>query len=112
MALKNKKVLLNIFSLLEFLAYNCELSLYSQISTKDFLFKISGILMNKDVDPAVKEKILQTIFCWEELFRPHEDLLSLFFQFYAGVLRNNYEIPHDYVSPFRPAKLKEYKKRE
>ena len=69
--------------------------------------------MNKDVDPSVsdflikvKQKILETVFCWEELFRPHEDLLPLFFQFYAGLLRNNFEIPHDYRSVFRPAMLK------
>lgn len=49
---------------------------------------------------------MQTIYCWEELFRPHEDLLPLFFTFYAGLLRNNFEIPHGYVSPYRPAKLK------
>lgn len=58
MVLKNKNVLLNIFNLLEYLAYVCELSLYSQISTKEFLFKISGLLMNKDIDPAVWEYLL------------------------------------------------------
>lgn len=53
MVLKNKNVLVNVFTLLEFLAYNCELSLFTQISTKEFLFKISGLLMNKDIDTAV-----------------------------------------------------------
>lgn len=53
MALKNRQVILNIFTLLEFLAYECELSLYSQISTKEFLFKISGFLLSKDVEPEV-----------------------------------------------------------
>jgi hypothetical protein len=50
MVLKNKKVLINVFTLLEYLAYECELSLYSQISTKEFLFKISGMLTNKEID--------------------------------------------------------------
>jgi hypothetical protein len=50
------------------------------------------------------------VYCWEELFRPHEDLLPLFFQFYAGVLRNGYDIPADYRSRFRPATFREYKK--
>lgn len=49
MVLKNKRVLINVFTLLEYLAYECELSLYSQIATKEFLFKISGILMNKEI---------------------------------------------------------------
>lgn len=52
--MKNKKLLINAFMLLEFLGYECELSLYSQIATKEFLFKISGLLMNKDVDQAVR----------------------------------------------------------
>ena len=34
MVLKNKNVLINIFTLLEYLSYTCELSLYTQISTK------------------------------------------------------------------------------
>ncbi len=54
MALKNKRVLINVFVLLEFLVYECELSLYSQISTKEFLLKISGLLMNKDIEPDVR----------------------------------------------------------
>lgn len=36
----------------------------------------------------------------------------MFFQFYAGLLRNGYDIPHDYKSVFRPAQLKQYKKAE
>jgi hypothetical protein len=60
----------------------------------------------------VKTKILETVYCWEELFRPHEDLLPLFFQFYAGILRNGFDIPHDYKSVFRPEQLKVYKKPE
>ena len=55
---------------------------------------------------------MQTIYCWEELFRPHEDLLPLFFQFYAGLLRQNFDIPHGYTSPFRPAELKKYLKKQ
>lgn len=66
--------------------------------------------MNKEIDPEVKTKIMETVYCWQELFRPHEDLLPLFFQFYAGMLRNGFDIPHDYKSPFRPAQLKQYKK--
>jgi hypothetical protein len=50
MVSKNKKVLINVFNLLEYLGYECELSLYSQISTKEFLFKISGMLTNKEID--------------------------------------------------------------
>lgn len=57
--MKNKKLLINAFNLLEFLAYECELSLYSQIATKEFLFKISGLLMNKDVDPIVFPPLTQ-----------------------------------------------------
>lgn len=36
----------------------------------------------------------------------------MFFQFYAGLLRNGFDIPHDYRSIFRPAQLKQYKKPE
>lgn len=57
--MKNKKLLINAFNLLEFLAYECELSLYSQIATKEFLFKISGLLMNKDVDPTVLVSLME-----------------------------------------------------
>lgn len=53
MALKNKRVLINVFTLLEYLGYECELSFYSQVCVKEFLFKISGLLMNKEVDADV-----------------------------------------------------------
>lgn len=68
--------------------------------------------MNKEIDPEVKAKIMESIYCCEELFRPHEDLLPMFFQFYAGLLRNGYDVPHDYKSVYRPAQLKQYKKPE
>jgi hypothetical protein len=60
----------------------------------------------------VHAKILQTIRCWEELFRPHEDLLPMFFQFYAGLLRKDFPIQTNYVSPYRPKDFKIYKKSE
>lgn len=44
---KNRKVLYYCFDLLEFLSYRCELALFSQISSKEFLLKISGLLMNQ-----------------------------------------------------------------
>lgn len=71
LSIKNKKVLFFCFDLLEYLSYRCELALYSQISSKEFLLKISGLLMAQDIDASVQTKILQTIRCWEELFRPH-----------------------------------------
>jgi hypothetical protein len=55
---------------------------------------------------------LQTIKCWEELFRPHEDLLPMFFQFYAGVLRKGFPIQKDYVSPHRPKDFKVQKPKQ
>ena len=51
--MKNKKVLMLSFMLLEFLAYNGELGLSTQIPTKEFLFKISGLLMNKEIGQEV-----------------------------------------------------------
>lgn len=94
------------FDLLEFLSYRCELALYSQISTKEFLIKTSSLLTNQDIDPSVHTKILQTAKCWEELFRPHEDLLPMYFQFYAGLLRKEFPIQKDYVSPHKPKDFK------
>lgn len=46
--------------------------------------------------------------CWEELFRPHQDLLPMFFQFYDGLQKKGYENKSDYVSPYRPKELKKY----
>ena len=57
------------------------------------------------------EKILQTVRCWEELFRPHEDLLPMFFQFYAGLLRKEFPIQMNYVSQHRPNNFKIYQKK-
>lgn len=68
--------------------------------------------MSQDVDSGVQTKILQTIKCWDELFRPHEDLLPMFFQFYAGLLRKEFPIQNNYVSPHRPKDFKIYKKAE
>lgn len=62
--------------------------------------------MSQDIDNAVQTKILQTVKCWEELFRPHEDLLPMFFQFYAGLLRKEFPMQKDYVSPHRPHDFK------
>lgn len=112
LSIKNKKVLFLCFDLLEYLSYRCELALYSQISSKEFLLKISGLLMAQDIDASVQTKVLQTIRCWEELFRPHEDLLPMFFQFYAGLLRKEFPIQNGYVSPYRPKDFKIYKKTE
>jgi hypothetical protein len=112
LSIKNKKVLFLCFDLLEYLSYRCELALYSQISSKEFLLKISGLLMAQDIDASVQAKVLQTIRCWEELFRPHEDLLPMFFQFYAGLLRKEFPIQNSYVSPYRPKDFKIYKKSE
>ncbi len=46
--------------------------------------------MAKDIDSEVHDRILKTIFSWDELFRPHEDLLPLFFHFEAGLMRKNF----------------------
>ena len=66
--------------------------------------------MNQELEAGVHNKILQTVRCWEELFRPHEDLLPMFFQFYAGLLRKDFPIQANYVSPYRPKDFKIYKK--
>jgi hypothetical protein len=112
LSIKSKKVLFFCFDLLEYLSFRCELALYSQISTKEFLLKISGLLMAQDLDPSVQVKVLQTVKVWEELFRPHEDLLPMYFQFYAGLLRKEFPIQNNYVSPHRPKDFKIYKKAE
>jgi|JI9StandDraft_1071089.scaffolds.fasta_scaffold1015014_1 hypothetical protein len=62
--------------------------------------------MNQDIDNDVQTKVLQTVKCWEELFRPYEDLLPMYFQFYAGLLRKDFPIQKDYVSPHRPKDFK------
>lgn len=62
------------------------------------------------MDQSVKVKALQTIKCWEELFRPHEDLLPMYFQFYAGILRKEFPIEKNYLSPYKPKDFKIYKK--
>ena len=67
---------------------------------------MSTLLMNKDLDPAIQTKILQTIKVWEELFRPHDDLLPMFFQFYAQILKKEFPSQKDYVSPHRPKDFK------
>lgn len=69
--IKQKKVLFYCFDLLEFLSFRCEQALYMQICTKEFLLKVSGLLMNKEIDPTVHAKVLATIKVWEELFRPY-----------------------------------------
>lgn len=51
--IKNKKVLFLTLDLLEYLSYQTELSFYSQVATKDFLMRVSGLLQSKDLDPAV-----------------------------------------------------------
>ena len=58
--------------------------------------------MNPDADREVQIKILQTIKVWEELFRAHDDLLPMFFQFYAQILKKEFPIQKDYVSAHRP----------
>lgn len=68
--------------------------------------------MNQDLDNSVQTKILQTVKCWEQLFRPHEDLLPMYFQFYAGLLRKEFPIQKEYVSPHRPKDFKIQKQRQ
>ena len=109
LSIKNKRVLYYCLDLLEYLTFYCELSLYSQISTKEFLLKLSTLLMSQDIDKAVQTKVLQTIKVWDELFRPYDDLLPMFFQFYAQILKKEFPIPKDYVSIHRP---KDFKQRQ
>jgi len=70
--IKNRKVLFLTMDMLEYLGYHTELSFYSQIATKDFLLRLSGLLQAKDLDEAVivdfiqvSNKILSTVRCWE-----------------------------------------------
>lgn len=56
----------------------------------------------------VAQKILQFIKSEYELFKPHQDLLPTFFQFYEGLIKKGYDKKADYVSPYRPAELKKY----
>lgn len=51
--IKNRKVLFLTMDLLEYIAYQTELSFYSQVATKDFLLRLSGLLQSKDLDEAV-----------------------------------------------------------
>ena len=60
---KSKKVLFITFDLLEYLSYHLELPFFSQIATKEFLFKISGLLMNRETEPMMIDKILKFIKC-------------------------------------------------
>lgn len=46
--------------------------------------------------------------CWEELFKPHQDLLPMFFQFYDGLVKKGFDTKKEYVSPYRPKELKKY----
>jgi hypothetical protein len=83
MVLKNTRVLINIFTLLEYLAYECELSLYSQISTKEFLFRISGLLMNKEITQEVLFFICRLkIKLWKRLSvgKNYFDHMMIYFQ--------------------------------
>lgn len=58
--------------------------------------------MNKEMDPLVHEKVLKTVKVWDQIFRPYEDLLPMYFQFYAGLLRKQFPINHTYNSPYKP----------
>lgn len=51
--IKNKKVLYLVMDMLEYLSYQSELPFFSQISTKDFLLRISSLLQSKDLDEVV-----------------------------------------------------------
>ena len=113
--IKNRKVLFLTMDMLEYIGYQTELTFYSQVATKDFLLRLSGLLQAKDLNEAVmrnlskvSNKILSTVKCWEELFKPHQDLLPMFFQFYDGLVKKGYDTKKDYVSPYRQKKKKKY----
>ena len=113
--IKNDKVTLLTIDLIEYLMYVTELPFWSQICTKQFLMKISQILQSKDqASPVnkllmqVSQRILEFVKAEYEVFKPHQDLLPTFFQFYEGFLKKGYDQKGSYVSPYRPKELKKY----
>lgn len=50
---RDKKVTLLCLELLEYLTYACEITLYNQIATKDFLLKMGTILKSHDLGEMV-----------------------------------------------------------
>lgn len=50
---RERKVTLLCLDLLEYLTYTCEITLYNQISSKDFLMKVGTILKSHDLGEDV-----------------------------------------------------------
>lgn len=95
---KDKKITMLSLELLEYLSYTCEMTLYNQIATKEFMMRIGALLKSHDSDDLVKKRICCLIKCWRETF--HKDLQVLFFQFYDNVIQKGFDIPSNYVSPY------------
>jgi len=53
---RDRKVTLLCLDLLEYLTYSCEITLYNQISSKDFLLKVGTILKSHDLGEEVNTK--------------------------------------------------------
>lgn len=69
--IKNKKVLYLVMDMLEYLSYQSELPFFSQVSTKDFLLRISSLLQSKDLDEVVRMSLMlggsEGVVCYQVL---------------------------------------------
>lgn len=50
---KDKKITMLSLELLEYLSYTCEMTLYNQIATKEFMMRIGALLKSHDSDDLV-----------------------------------------------------------
>ncbi len=100
LTIKSPKVLILTFDLLEYLSYACELPLLQQISTKDFLMRVGGIIRAK-IAPEVMARLGALIKVWQELMNEQRDLLDMFWKFNSSLeQRTEIAIPESYVSKY------------
>ena len=87
---KNVNVVLYSLTLANALVQNCNLSLKIEVASRPFLSTLQKLLSNPKTHPAVKNRTLDLIQSWAELFRG-ESLLDFMGEIYRELVSEGME---------------------
>lgn len=90
----NAEVQLLSLDLTDYVVDNCNISLHSQIGSKEFLGKLISLLKTRD-SPKVQIKILKLIKKWGEKFSSMKDIVPNFSLTYNNLKNSGIEFPTD-----------------
>ena len=97
---KDLKIQILTLDLLDFTVDNGNMTLWSQVSSKDFLSSLMNILKNRDIVIDVQLKILFLIEKWGKNFKKYQTQIPNFFSVYKSLKDNDVNFPQNCSSTY------------